>query len=244
MKEVFEAIKNRINTPYFGYSILAFIALNWRGFFYLIFTKGTPDERLDTFDLHTSLASLIIYPLIIGGLIAISFHWLRYFFSKMEIKPRQLYENIQLEAENNKIIMQTQLELTRAESLKLKEEELIDRADRDNKVANIENPEIQNRIKDELNTLRKENEIVWVDGDGHKTMAPKHDSHFLEILNDYNNLRRTGRYHNDYFLTDELKEIFSRINNFPNHLLNLENRQRFNKLKIDINNELIKLHPE
>lgn len=159
----------------------------------------------------------------------------------MEIMPRQLYENIQLEAENNKIIMQSQLELSRAESLKHKEEELIERADRDNKVANIENPEIQNRIKDELNSLRQKNESTWLKYDDHSNNSQINDSNFIELENDYYNISRTGTNLNDHFVLKELTAISTRINNFPLQLLSSENFRRFQRLKVNLDGELKRL---
>ena len=33
MNDIFDAISARIKAPYFGYALLAFIGLNWRGIF-------------------------------------------------------------------------------------------------------------------------------------------------------------------------------------------------------------------
>lgn len=155
MKEIIDAINNRINTPYFGYSIIAFLALNWRGFFYLFVAEGTADERLFLFDSHTSILSLIIYPLLIGFVVAVTFHWIRYIFAIIERKPRQLIEILNLEAENKKTIEQSKLEQSRTELFALKEKELIDRAKRDNEVANIED---NAKLINELKQVRDERE--------------------------------------------------------------------------------------
>ena len=102
MKEVVEVVNNRIKTPYFGYSILAFLALNWRGFFFLVLSKGKPEEKLALFDAQTDLYTLLVYPLAIGALVAASAHWLRFLFGVIERKLKELVENLQLEAEHKK----------------------------------------------------------------------------------------------------------------------------------------------
>jgi hypothetical protein len=156
VKEVVEAVNNRLNTPYFGYAIWAFLALNWRGFFYLVLSKGKPEEKLALFDSHTDLNSLLVYPLAIGVIVAATAHWLKYLFAIIEKKPKELFEELQLEAEHNKTIKQTQLEQSRSELFAIKENELIDRAKRDEAVADIEDSETKEKLVNQLNSIRNE----------------------------------------------------------------------------------------
>jgi hypothetical protein len=69
MKKVLEAISNRMKAPYFGYSILAFIVLNWREVFLRMTSKKEPADRLALFELETSVWTLVVYPLLIGALL-------------------------------------------------------------------------------------------------------------------------------------------------------------------------------
>jgi hypothetical protein len=156
VKEVIEAVNSRINTPYFGYSILAFLALNWRGFFYLVFSKGKPEEKLALFDAQTDVYTLLIYPLAIGALVAAITPWLRFLFGKIEKKPKEMYENQLLEATHNKTIKQTQLEQSRSDLFAVKEQELIERAKRDDEITDIENPETKEKLINQLNVIRSE----------------------------------------------------------------------------------------
>ena len=50
MNDVIDAINTRFKSPYFGYAVLAFFALNWRGIFLLSATEGDPASRLEAFD--------------------------------------------------------------------------------------------------------------------------------------------------------------------------------------------------
>ncbi|MEQ5807719.1 hypothetical protein J3369_09895 [Alteromonas sp. NFXS44] len=158
MKELVEAVNNRIKTPYFGYAVLSFIALNWRGFFVLLVSEGKPEEKLALFDARTDIYSLLIYPLIIGAVVAATTHWLRYLFGLIERKPKELIENLQLEAEHKKTIKQTQLEQSRSDFFAVKENELIERAKRDEAVADIENSETKEKLRKQLETIRVERE--------------------------------------------------------------------------------------
>lgn len=160
MKEVVEAVNARLKAPYFGYAILAFIALNWRGFFVLVLTKGNPEEKLALFDAHTNVYSLLVYPLVIGAVVAATAHWLKYIFGCIEKKPRELLDNLELESQHKKTIKQTQLEQSRSELFAVKEQELIERAKRDNEVADIEDSEAKEKLIIQLDTIRAERDML------------------------------------------------------------------------------------
>lgn len=160
MKEVVDAVNNRIKTPYFGYTILAFIALNWRGFFLLVLSKGKPEEKLALFDAQTDIFTLLLYPLAIGAIVAASAHWLKFIFAMIERRPKELIENLQLEAEHRKTIKQSQLEQSRSNLFAVKEKELIDRAKRDEVVADIENAETKEKLMKQLEAIRAERDML------------------------------------------------------------------------------------
>jgi hypothetical protein len=54
---------------------------------------GSPAERLQLFDTETSFWSLAILPLIVGALVPVSTHWLRYLFILVAKKPLGLIED-------------------------------------------------------------------------------------------------------------------------------------------------------
>lgn len=156
MKDVIDAISSRFKSPYFGYAILAFFALNWRGIFLLVATVGTPEVRLAAFDSVTSPWTLVVSPLLAGALVAASTHWVRYAFSLVSRKPLEWMDNLDLEAEHRKTIRQSELEQSHSEFFAVKEKELIDRAKRDEQVAEIEDTKAKEKLAAQLEALRKE----------------------------------------------------------------------------------------
>lgn len=156
MNEVLEAASSRIKSPYFGYSVLAFFALNWRGIFLLLTTEGMPSIRLAAFDCATSFYSLLLLPLLFGTFVAASTHWIRYFFSLVSRKPLELIDNLVLEAEHKKTIRQAQLEQSRSDLLAVTEKELIARAKRDEEVAAIRDTETKEKLIEQLEAIRQE----------------------------------------------------------------------------------------
>ena len=69
MKDLFDAITTRIQAPYFGYSLLAFVVLNWRALFLLIMLDATAHERISIFEQETSVWSVVVLPLLVGAIL-------------------------------------------------------------------------------------------------------------------------------------------------------------------------------
>ncbi|WP_417559946.1 hypothetical protein [Marinomonas sp.] len=159
MKDVVDAINSRIKSPYFGYAVLAFFALNWRGVFLLLVSTGSPAERLQLFDAETSFWSLAVLPLIVGALVAASTHWLRYLFLLVARKPLELIDNSNLEADHRKFIRQAELELVRTDLAAKRESELIDRAKRDESIAEISDESKKKELEEEIKKIRSERDI-------------------------------------------------------------------------------------
>jgi len=155
VQDVFEALNTRIKSPYFGYALLAFLALNWRGIFVLFATEGLPLERLAAFDSHTDIKTLLAYPFVFGGVTTILSPWIKYLFGAISQKPLQLMNNLQLEIENTRVIREAELEKTRTEMFAGREQELIDRAKRDESLAELDE-DVQEELKEQINELRKE----------------------------------------------------------------------------------------
>lgn len=155
MNDIIDAISTRIKAPYFGYALLAFIGFNWRGLFLLAVTVGSPQERLAAFDAQTSFWSLVFFPLLIGGLIALASPWIRFAFNFMSQRPFGYMDNLLLTSEHIKTIKKTQLEQSRAELFANKESELIDRAKRDEEVLEIEDEKLKEKLKQEIDALRR-----------------------------------------------------------------------------------------
>jgi len=160
MNELIDAVSARIKAPYFGYALLAFIALNWRAIFLLGAMDAIPQKRLAAFDSQTSHLSLFIYPLLIGAAAVLLTPWIRFFFSYVSRKPFSLIDNIQLESEHKNTIRKTELEQSRSKFFAAKEQELIQRAKRDEEVLTIEDEELKERLSAQIELLRKESDSL------------------------------------------------------------------------------------
>lgn len=155
MKDLLDAIGARIKSPYFGYSVFAFIALNWRPLFILIVSTTSPQQRIADFDSQTNVLTLLVYPLLFGFIIALSTPWIRFAFEYISRKPFELSDSLKLEAQNKNLIKQAQLEQSRSEYLAVKESELIERAKRDEALSEISDEDAKAKLSKEIDQLRK-----------------------------------------------------------------------------------------
>jgi len=72
IKDVFEAFQNRIKSPIFGSISLAFIGINWKALFYLLFSNDLSiAERITLFESKTDILTLLAFPILLGTLIAL-----------------------------------------------------------------------------------------------------------------------------------------------------------------------------
>ena len=161
MDEFVDAVTSRFKSPYFGYALLAFFALNWRGIFLLIVSDATPQERLSAFDSVTNIYTLMLLPLFAGAVVAATTHWVRFIFGIIARKPLELIDNMHLDAEHKRAIRQTELEQSRSKLFSIKEEELIDRAKRDEEVAGFTDEAVKQKLNAELESLRRERDNLY-----------------------------------------------------------------------------------
>lgn len=154
MKEIFEALEARIKSPVMGYFALTFIAINWQPLFYLIVENKGAIDRIEYFAANTDWKSLIFYPATTSSLIAIIYPWINYIFLYLCVKPTEMRNSLQAQSEHKLLIKKKELEELRSEMMSSAERELIERAQRDVELESIENEEVKEKVKSEIEQLR------------------------------------------------------------------------------------------
>jgi hypothetical protein len=86
--------------------------------------------------------------------------WSRYIFEYLSQKPFALRDQLLLNADHQRTIMQATLEQARSKLFTQKEQELIDRARRDEEIANINEEDVKERLTNELTALRAERDSL------------------------------------------------------------------------------------
>ena len=161
MKELFEVINTRVKEPYWGFFLLSFLAFNWKGLFLLCFASGTAQEKIKIFDEYTNVWTILVCPIAIAFFILIITPWLKLLFSWISTSAYEQLNSHDLRREDKYLSEKIELERKRALVLANKEEELIDQAKRDIDINKIEDEDVKESLKREIENLRKErNEIV------------------------------------------------------------------------------------
>lgn len=71
IKDIYEAWGARIKSNVFGSIILAFIAVNWKVLYFIVFADVRVETKFNYFDVNTGLFSLIVFPVAIGLVLAL-----------------------------------------------------------------------------------------------------------------------------------------------------------------------------
>jgi hypothetical protein len=156
MKEILEAIESRVRSPFLGYFSFSFVAINWKPIFYLFTSSTDVLERFSYFETNTSFVTLLVHPLIISAVFALSYPWISLIFIFASIKPIELKNGVQAESESKLLAKKKRLEFARSELLSAEEAELIDRAKRDVELNKIEDDDVRKKLKEEIEGLRNE----------------------------------------------------------------------------------------
>jgi hypothetical protein len=156
MNDFVDALKSRFNSPVFGYFGIALFAFNWKAIFFLLAQTGDVLPRITFFEQNTSAFSLTVWP----GLFALGFSllypWLLLLVASLTSKPNVMKELIQVNSEHRLLIRRKQLEEARSSLLATTERELIERAKRDQELEGLQNEELRDRLRTELEQLRSE----------------------------------------------------------------------------------------
>lgn len=156
MKEIFEALASRIKSPVFGYFLLAWVVINWKPLFYLFFDDNPASQRVAIFEKLTSTYSMALLPLIFAVAAAVIYPWINCCFLMICRMPTDVANSIQAVSEHKLIIKKQQLEKARSFAVATREEELIERAKRDEVIASISDEDAKERLQNEISELRTE----------------------------------------------------------------------------------------
>lgn len=188
-KDILEAIDSRIKSPIFGYFVISLLAVNWEVFFYLLVHSGDAASRIQYFHDNTDSSSLIYVPLLVTLIYSIAYPWVTYIFTYISSKPNELKNLLQLQSEYKLHSMRRDLEQLRNSMLSTVETELIGRARRDEELAKIEDETIRNKLKSEIEQLRKEKDEL---NSQPKTPKPDYGA-YKELMGLADDLRARAR---------------------------------------------------
>lgn len=183
-KEILDAFKTRIKSPFFGYYALAFIIFNWKPIFVLLFSELKVFEKFDFFSDNTNTKTLFVFPIVLSIVYAISYPWITFLFSYLIRKPIELKRTLDTRIEHNILIKKERLERTRAKYIDVEERKLIEEAKRQEEIQEISSKEIREDLQKRIFKLRNQLEKLKFDSDFEKFIKEKYsltDSNFTYL---------------------------------------------------------------
>lgn len=155
MSEILEALASRIKSPLFGYVFFAFIIANWKPLFYLWISTTAVVDRFEYFDENTSPVSLLLVPLAAGVITSIAYPWVNVVLIWVNHFPTDLRNYLQANTENKFLMEKQRHEIVRKNYMALREDELIERAKRDQELEQIEDEAKREKLKEQLHEIRE-----------------------------------------------------------------------------------------
>jgi len=141
---------DRLRSPILGSIGLAFLAINWKSLWYLVFSESSVPVKLRFFDLSTSPVSLFVLPIAIGTFVALIAPWITLFGSWAAAKPVALLRNHQFDQSHNQKIYRLQkeveLETEKAKAEEARERRAIEAAKRVAEAEEIEGSQVAEEI--------------------------------------------------------------------------------------------------
>lgn len=120
LKETLDAWLARVKSPVLGFIVLAFIVVNWKPLWFLVFTDESGYTKITYFEQHTTPMTLYWLPLIIGLIGAILTPWVDLFGVLIARFPILIRRQIQGAHETDVLITEmyntTRLEVAKVES--------------------------------------------------------------------------------------------------------------------------------
>jgi hypothetical protein len=163
VKELIEAVSLKIKSTIFGYTFLTFFVLNWKPLIYLFASSQIIENRFEYFDLNTSIHTVLTLPIIFALAFSIANPWINYGVLWICRRPTDLKNVIQAESEHSLLTKKQELEKVRSDLLASMEEDLIERAKRDQELGKIEDETAKNKTKEAIDKLREERDELAYD---------------------------------------------------------------------------------
>lgn len=156
MKSILNATSSRFKLNHLGYSLIVFIAGNWKGFFLLAASSGTAQERLLAFSTETNAITLYALPIAAGLLAQFITPWLNGLISLTSHRPLTFINKNRIILESQNTTIKADLETAESKLLTVREDDLIQRAKRDKQVFEIENEQIKEELQQQIRALRQQ----------------------------------------------------------------------------------------
>ena len=154
IKEIFEAMGQRIRSPFWGYVFLSFVFLNWKPLYYLVFSDTSVPVKFRFFDLNTDPQSLYVLPLAFGLLATLLSPYISEYAALWATKPINRKRLRDVDAAHQVLQSKNIFAAERENQRAIYEQGLIDQAKRDEQIDAISDPDLKREIMGKVEESR------------------------------------------------------------------------------------------
>lgn len=157
--DLLEALENRLRSRVVGSILIAFLFLNWKSIYFVIFGDVPAVEKFSFVDAHSSSLRTIILPLALGVIASIVLPWVNYLSIKLAAFPEILQRKVRNDSLHQDLIDKLEYE-TKLEEVKARRRSaVIESAQAGQAAKSIADPEVRDRVEAEFKGIEDITEI-------------------------------------------------------------------------------------
>lgn len=159
IKEIFEAMGQRIRSPFWGYVFISFVLFNWKALFYVVFSDSMVEIKFSFFDENTCWQSLYLLPLVFGLFATLCSPYISEYGARWAEKPVNRKRIREVNAAHLVLKSKNRLAAERENERAIYEQSLIDQAKRDEEIDNISDPNLRDEVSAKIEDMRAANQL-------------------------------------------------------------------------------------
>lgn len=163
VKDIYEAWGARIKSNVFGSIAIAFILVNWKVLYFLVFADVRVETKFSYFDVNTDWVSLYFLPFLIGLLLAVGLPFINDLAHRIISDPISRVRARDDEYAHERLKKKNIFMLERNQAIKIQENFLIERAQRDQEIEKIDDEEAREHLKEQIEEVRTQVDEAKID---------------------------------------------------------------------------------
>jgi len=150
IKEILSALETRLRSKLLGSIIIAFILINWKVIFFVIFEQVGAKEKFSFFDDNTSPLSLYLFPVVAGTVFALVMPWVSYLVMFISFSPERKKRELRNNSEHQNLLNKWELNIQLKEFQQREDRIILDRAKMKEDIKKIDDPVVRKDVTEEI----------------------------------------------------------------------------------------------
>ncbi|WP_417266879.1 hypothetical protein [Celeribacter baekdonensis] len=156
LKELFDEGRARVKSNVFASVVFAFVVVNWKSIYFVVFADATAIEKFEFFDGNTCVLSLYVWPPLIGAVLAIGMPFINNIAHWLVSKPIGSVRSRDDKQAHARLQKKNEWAAVRNAEQKIFEDKLVAQAETDDRISKIEDKAIREEVKEKVSEGRSE----------------------------------------------------------------------------------------